>query len=652
MDQVVLFTSLGLTAGAVYAVIASSLVVVHSATGVLNFAQGAIALWGVWVAAELAKSGILVLPVGALQISDGPATTTVLVALGALSSTVLALLLHFLVLRPLRSAPPLSQVAASVGVMLLVISLIPLRFDTQTTFAVRILPIDTVEILGADVAVADLTMGAIAVAIAALLAAYLRFTRWGTATRASAENETAVMLTGYSPERLAAVVWFVTGAATGFVAVMGSGSIGLDPIGYAFYVLPGLAAALIARLRSVLVACAAGLVIGCFQSILLLLATYDWWPTWAQGGFGETLPFLIVVVALWVNGRSLPTRGGVVFTKMPPVRVPEMRPVPTVLTLGVVVVAILLTEGSWRFGVVTSVIMSLIALSLVVLTGYLGQISLGAMAFAGTGGFLLARSTTQWGWPFPLDMVVPVAVATVLGVVVGLPALRIRGAHLAVVTLAGALALQKFVFGNPAFTPFEGNLIQDPSLFGIELGVREGTNLTTLSFSFMVLIIVTLLTFATARLLNGETGRAFLAVRSNERAAASAGIDVSGTKLLGFALSAALAGVGGCLIGYSRSQLSVESFNVLVGLAILCTVYVAGITSISGAILAGILAPLGVAEVFLEHQLGLGTYYNLIAAIGLVLTAVLNPIGITGGVRQSIEHLRERKEARRHAGAH
>jgi branched-chain amino acid transport system permease protein len=149
----------------------------------------------------------------------------------------------------------------------------------------------------------------------------------------------------------------------------------------------------------------------------------------------------------------------------------------------------------------------------------------------------------------------------------------------------------------------------------------------------MVVVVVGALTWATARMMSGRTGRAFLAVRSNERAAAAAGIDVAATKLLGFALSAFLAGVGGCLIGYSRSQLSVESFNVLVGLALLCTVYVAGITSIAGAVVAGLIAPLGVVSTFLDRTLGAGEYYNLIAAIALVVTAVLNPVGITGGLR-------------------
>ncbi|HTW15083.1 MAG TPA: ABC transporter permease [Nocardioides sp.] len=643
MENVVLFVSLGFAVGAVYAVIAASLVAVHSATGVLNFAQGSIALWGVWVAAELGATGRLVLPVGELQLTDGPAPVVLTVVIAVACSALLASLTHLLVLRPLRSAPALSQVAASVGVMLLVASLVPLRFETTATLARPILPEGSVTILGAEVAVADLLMLGLAVAIALLLAAYLRFTRWGTATRASAQDEVAVMLTGYSPDRLAAVVWFTTGAATGLVAVLGSPTIGLDPLSYTFYVLPGLAAALIARLRSVLVACAAGLLIGVFQSLLLLLSTYDFWPVWAQAGFGDTVPFLVVVVALFVNGRSLPERGGLLTTRMAAVRPPRMRARPALLTLAAVLAAVLLTDGTWRFGIVTSVIMSLIALSLVVLTGYLGQISLAAMAFAGTGGFLLARATTEWGVPFPLSMVVPALAATILGVLVGVPALRIRGAHLAVVTLAGALAIQSFVFGNPSFTPYEGNLIADPSFLGIDLGVRDGTDLATVEFAVMVVVVVGALMWVTARLMSGQTGRAFLAVRSNERAAASSGIDVASTKLLGFALAALLAGIGGCLIGYSRSQLSVESFNVLVGLALLCTVYVAGITSIPGAILAGLLAPLGLAETFLESSLGLGDTYNLIAAIALVVTAVLNPHGITGSVGEAVTHVRTRR---------
>jgi branched-subunit amino acid ABC-type transport system permease component len=631
MDQVVLFLTLGFATGAVYAVIGTSLVSLHAATGVLNFAQGSLGLWGVWVVAELRHSGTLVLPIGHLSLSSEPLPVWMAVGVGVLSTAGWALAADWLIFRPLRSAPVLSQVVASVGLMLLIASLVPLRFETNGALAQPILTDRTVPFAGTFINVSDLILFVLALAVAAAFAAYFRLTRWGIATRASAEDERAARLTGFSPDRLAGIMWLVTGVATSLVAILGAPTIGLDPTGYMFYVIPGLAAALLARLTSVFVACMAGLAIGCFQSILLLLSTNDFWPTWAQAGFGDALPFVLVVVALVVLGRRIPARGGLGALRMPAVSLPRPRVVTAVVMAGLAAVAILLTSGSWRFGVVTSLIMALIALSLVLLTGYLGQISLASMAFAGAGGFLLSRATTDWGVPFPLSILVSAGAATVVGVAVGLPALRIRGAQLAVVTLAAAIAIQNFVLANPALTPFEGNLINDPSLVGLSLGVRAGTDLTTLAFAGMVLVIVGVLGFGVARLLAGSTGQSFLAIRSNERAAASVGINVARTKLAGFALSAFLAGVGGCLIGYSRSQLSVESFNVIVGLAVLCMTYVGGITRIGGAIIAGLIAPLGVLYTFLNSTLEVGRYYNLIAACGLVVTAVLNPVGIAGG---------------------
>ncbi|MEV0135301.1 ABC transporter permease [Dactylosporangium sp. NPDC050688] len=645
MDQVLLFVTLGFAAGAVYAVIAASIVSLHAATGVLNFAQGSFALWGMWVVAELRRSGTLVLPVGSVPLG-APVSAWTAVGIGVLSTAALALAAHWLVFRPLRTAPPLSQVVASVGLMLAIAALVPLRFSTNGALAEPLLTDRTLAVGGTFVNVSDLLLLAVAVAVTGALAAYFRLTRWGVATRACAEDERAARLTGLSPDRLAGVMWVITGAATALVATLAAPSIGLDPIGSMFAVLPGLAAALLARLTSVAVAGAAGVAIGCLQSILLLLSTKDGWPAWAQAGFGEALPFVLVVVALVVLGRHIPARGALGAVRMPAVTLPRHPWAAAAGLTAAAAVAVAVTSGSWRFGVVTSVIMGLIALSLVVLTGYLGQISLASMAFAGTGGFVLSRATVAWGVPFPLSILVSAAVATLVGVAVGLPALRIRGAQLAVVTLAGAVALQQLIFANPALTPFEGNLIDGPALFGWDLAVRNGTDLTTAAFSGTVLVVVGLLVALVARLLAGATGQSFLAIRSNERAAASAGIDVARTKLAGFALSAFLAGVGGCLIGYSRSQLSAESFNVVVGLSVLCMAYVGGITSIGGALVAGLVAPLGVLYTLLGSTLGLGRYYTLIAACALIVTAVLNPSGLAGG----LTHLRRRpKPARRPA---
>ncbi|GAB2872561.1 ABC transporter permease [Nocardioides pacificus] len=643
MDQFLLFASLGLSTGAVYAVLASSLVAVYAATGIINFAQGAVALWSVWVVAALRTDGVLVLPVGSIALTPGgPLQMWPAILIGVGYAVVWCLLAHLLVFRPLRRAPILSQVVASVGLMVFLQALVTLRFDTVNTFVRPVLSDATVDVGGALISVSNLVLAAVAGGVALAMWAWFRFTRAGVATRAGAEDERAARLTGFAPDRLAAAVWAMTGAATALVTVLAAPTIGLDPVSYTFYVIPALAAALLGRLTSIGVACVAGLGLGSFQTVLLWLTSKSWWPDWAQAGFGDAVPFVVVIVALFVLGGKIPSRGSLGEVRMPAVTAPRLRPVPVAVTIAAAVAAVLLTSGTWRFGVVTSAIMALIALSLVLLTGYLGQISLASMAFAGAAGFALSKVTTDLGVPFPFSILISALAATFLGVLVGIPALRIRGAQLAVVTLAAAIAIQSFVFSNPAFTPFEGNLIEDPSLFGIDLSVRSGTTLTTVPFSLMVIAVVATSMIVVARLMAGASGRAFLAVRSNERAAASAGIDVAATKLLGFALSAFLAGVGGCLIGYSRSQLSVASFSVLIGLSLLAMTYVGGITHISGAIIAGLIAPLGVLYTFLNQTVDLGHYYHLIAALGLLVTAVLNPAGIAGTVHHAYAAARGR----------
>ncbi|WP_207844362.1 ABC transporter permease [Williamsia soli] len=644
MGQFLQFVSLGLSTGAVYAVLASSLVGVYAATGILNFAQGAFALWSVYVVAALRSEGVLVLPVGSISMGgeESPPSTFVAVVIGVVSAVVWALIAHYLIFRPLRRAPVLAQVVASVGLMVSLQALVHLRFDTENLLPLPVLPESTFEVAGAVINWSDLLLAGIAILIAALFWAYFRLTTFGVATRAGSEDELAARLSGYAPDRLAAIVWMLGGAASGLIGILGAFTIGLNVSTYTFFVIPALAVALLGRLTSFGVACAAGLFLGSFQAVIVWLATKEWWPSWAQTGLGEAVPFVIVVVALFLLGGRIPSRGSLGEVKMPAVKIPQIKAIPTVAVIGVVVVAIVLTDGSWRYGVVTSVILSLISLSLVLLTGYLGQISLASMAFAGAAGFALSKITTNWSVPFPLTIVLSALAATALGVLVGIPALRIRGAQLAVVTLAAALAIQSFVFNNPSLTPYEGNMIEDPSLFGVDLGVRDGTTLVTLPFAFMVLAVVALCTLMVMRWMGGSTGRAFLAVRSNERAAASVGINVATTKLLGFALSAFLAGVGGCLLGYSRGQLSAGSFTVVIGLTLLAMTYVGGITSVTGAFIAGVAGPLGVAYTFLNDTVDLGEYYELLAGLGLLTMAVLHPVGIAGAVAELVATVRGR----------
>jgi branched-chain amino acid transport system permease protein len=630
MHDYILFAIIGLTAGSIYASLAMGLVTTYRGTGVINFAQAAIAAWGAYVYAELSSTGVLVLPVGHLQLggawSPGPAFVA-----GVASAALLGLILQVIIFRPLHSAPPLAKVVATVGLMLALDALIVLRFGTEPIAVAPLLPSGSVTVAGLSFSESVIWLAALTVLAMAGLWSHARYTRTGIATRAAMENERAASLSGYSPDRLAAVTWLLASAVSASIVILATPSTGLSANEIVLFVVPALACALLGRLTSIPVACAAGLGLGAIESILTLLSGKSWWPSWATVGVTDAVPFVIVIVALFVLGRRIPTRGGLDVQLLPPVARPQVRPMRVGLLIGAGVLALVLTSGSYRFGVITSMIVAIIALSLVVLTGLVGQISLAQAAVAGTAGFALSKIGT--GLPFPISTLTAALLAAALGVIIGIPALRIRGAQLAAVTLAAAVAIEQFIFNNPSFSPISGNPIPDPHIFGLDLAVRRGTELARLPFGLMALFALALAALAVANLMRSASGRAMLAVRSNERAAAAAGIDVATTKLLAFGFSAFLAGLAGSLIGYSRGQLSAESFTVFVGLAFLAFAYLGGVTSIGGALVAGTLAPLGIGYVVLDQVVSLGQYYTLVAGLALVLVAVLNPAGIAGQAR-------------------
>ncbi|WP_134765674.1 ABC transporter permease [Nocardioides sp. 1609] len=634
------FAVLGLGLASVYIGLSTGLLLVYRSTGIINFAQGAMAMWGVYVFATLYDDGLLVLPVGSVQLGDEMALWPAIL-IGLLNAAALGVVAHYVVFRPVRHAPDLAQVVVSIGLMVTLQALAVIRFGPNNVPVESIIPRGEITFLGADLAKRELLMAATMLVVAALVWAYLRFTYSGAATRAASENERGAVLMGFAPDRLALVA-MVMGAVVSTIGVMlGSTLTGLSPANYTLMVVPALAVLLVARLESVAVAAVASIALGIFQSELSLIATKSWWPVWAKSGLDQVVPFVVIMIILFVLGKRLPSRGSLHSVRLPDVAVPRFRLVPTLVLVGVAVVALFVSNDTYRFGLTSSLIVTLLALSYVVITGYLGQISLAQSAFAGAAGFALAKLTEQWNMPFPLAIVLCAVVASLLGMAVSLPAFRIRGVQLAIVTIAAALAIERFVFGNYSLTPPTGNPIADPELFGASFAIREGRDLARIEFSLMVLAVVTLMILMFVRVAKGDTGRAFLAVRANERAAASAGIDVRRTKLMGFGLSAFIAGVAGCLLGYSHGQLSAESFSVVVGLQVLAMAYLGGITSFGGAIVAGMLGPLGLVYTALHQWFEMGNYYALITGIGLIVTAILNPSGIAGQTRMQIGWIRD-----------
>jgi branched-chain amino acid transport system permease protein len=618
-------------------VFANCLIAVYRATGIINFAQGAMAMWGAYVMSRLNEDGVLILPIGRVALSDQPLGLWTSAIVGLVCGVVLTILCHFLVFRPLRRAPALSQVVASVGLLIFLQALVSIRFGTFNVTMAPLIPNESFPVGSVRISKVSLLSVVAALVVCLVFWSYFRFTRWGIATRAGSGGELGLRLMGYSPDRLSAIVWGFTGFFSTAIVMVAGSLVGLDTTIYTFAVISALAVALVGLLKSYWGSFVAGLALGGFQAWMTYMSAQPWWPSWAKVGLTDAVPFLVIIVVLVMFGHGIPARGRIAEARLPAVTIPRIRPVLSSVCIVATVLSMVLTSGNYRYAIFSSIILTILFLSFTVLTGYLGQISLAQMAFAGTAGFTLSKIQENVGIPFPASVVLATLIATLLGVVIGAPALRIRGAQLAVVTLAAAIVVQKFIFQNNVFTPLVGNPLDEPQLFGINFAIREGTNVARLGFGLFCLAVLILVMIVLALLLGGRTGQAFLAVRANERAAASIGIDVSRTKLLGFAISSGVAGTAGCLISYSQGQVVAAAFLVIVGLSMLATVYLGGIGSFAGAVVAGIIGPAGIVYLFLNQTVDLGVYYPLIAALLLVVTAIFNPIGIAGGTRLLVE---------------
>jgi branched-chain amino acid transport system permease protein len=232
-----------------------------------------------------------------------------------------------------------------------------------------------------------------------------------------------------------------------------------------------------------------------------------------------------------------------------------------------------------------------------------------------------------------------------VGIIVAIPALRVRGVNLAIVTLAFAVAVDKVVFANKSVNGgFAGAQVEAPQLI-VEprdvsykiLGMKAGDGLQPNPMTaIFCLIVVVILAYAVANLRRSATGRRMLATRSNERAAAAAGVNVSGMKILAFAVSAFIAGVGGAVIAYRSGSVTVDKFTYVQSLTFLAFAYIGGITSVYGAISGGFIVAGGLVFTFLERILHVPSEFTLIlGGIGLIFSAIMNPEGLAGAVRHT-----------------
>ena len=325
MNQYLLFFVLGVSVGAIYAALASGIVLTYQGTGVVNFAAAAMATLPLYVYSEL-EAGHFTLP--GLPSFDVTLPMWARLAVSLVVAGLLGALVDVAVSRPLRNAPVLAKVIAAIGVTVTLSAAIVLTYGTELRLRPTVLPSGNVRIAGFPVPVDRLWLTGFVVVLTAALAVWFARSRTGVAIQAAAENERAASFARLSPPALGTVTWVLATMYVSAILIVAGPAIGVvTPGNLTLLVVPALAVALIARLASIWWALAGGLALGVLQSELLFLAsTKDWWPEWAKEGLTDAVPFVVIVITLFVSGRSIPVRGEDIRSRMPPVILPRNRP--------------------------------------------------------------------------------------------------------------------------------------------------------------------------------------------------------------------------------------------------------------------------------------------------------------------------------------
>ena len=633
MQQILLFSLLGLGSGALIAGIALGVVLTYRGSGIINLATGGVAMF--------AGYAFWALTTDLLHLSTVPALLISLVIVLALGAAI-----ELVAFRPLRTAPPLAKLVSSLGVLLVLQASMLLAFGTTAQPEPSVLPQNTVKLLGAVIPIDRFILTGIVIVLAAALAALYRFTLFGLATRAASENEVFAMLSGLSPNRLSMINTLLASAIAGGIGILAASITQLDTETLPLQIVPALAAALIAGFTSFGIACAAGIGLGIIGSLLQYVTSLSWFPTAggvALPGVYELVVFVLIVLFMYLRGASLPSRGELVEQRLPEAPRPRRLAV-TAPVVGVVcAVALVVLPFDFREALVNTMIGTLIALSLVVITGFVGQISVVQLTLAGVSGFTISHLAVNAGIAFPIAPLLGAGVALILGLITAASALRVRGVSLAVVTLAAVVAITNFGFVNTTWGGGQtGSPVPEPKLLGLDLGPRAGFrgldgNLPSPVFGWVVLGVTVAVCVLVGLLRRGSLGQRMLAVRSNERAAAAAAIDPRAVKFVAFGISSVIAGLAGALYAYNFSSVSADRFDPFTALSLIAFAYAGGITLISGAVFAGLISTQALFPYALDKWLGInGNWFLLFGGAILIVTLIQNPEGVAGAFYRRI----------------
>ncbi|HEX8804837.1 MAG TPA: ABC transporter permease [Acidimicrobiales bacterium] len=656
MDTFLQYTILGLVTGGVFGIAASGLVVTYTTSGIFNFAHGAVAMLAAFAYWQL-------------RFDWGWPTPVALIVVLGVAAPLLGAALYAVVMRGLRNTSEVTRIVVPVSVMLGFLALSTWVWDptprTPRLFTKFFGADRTVDVLGVNVSWHELIAMAAALAIAISLRSFFTRTRSGVAMRAVVDDPDLLELNAGRPERLAVLSWALgafLAALAGVLITPIQGS-AMSANALTLLVIDAFAAAMFGRLRSVPRTFVGALVLGLAGSYVIGYFPADDW-TWT-GNFRVSLPMItLFVVLLFLPQDRL--RGATVLRTRERFRLPS---VPAAVVAGVVLVGVVVALrnvmaptaiNSLAFGMTAA----LVALSLVLLTGYAGEINLAVLSFGAIGAIVVHHfgqvgsgpdtRSTVWGY------LLAGVVCALVGALVALPALRLRGLYLALATMAFGqfvtnmllreIGDRRLPLVHTRFSIFpSGNLtVARPEIGPVDLAAMP-------TFLVFVTVVFAVVGVGLVALRHSGFGRRLTAMKDSPAASATLGQNLVTLKLSVFMLSAAIAGIGGALMTAQLGSANMDRYDIFLSLSLLTLTVVGGIGYVSGALFGGLLFGVGFValqdtfdKVGADHGSFEGTFAFL-ARLTTVLPALMgvsmgrNPSGAVSQIVDEYGALRRAK---------
>ncbi|MCI3948635.1 MAG: branched-chain amino acid ABC-type transport system, permease component [Acidimicrobiales bacterium] len=622
MEKFLVFTIVGLSLAAIYAVISSGLVLTYTTTGIFNFAHGAAGMLAAFAYWQLRFDW------------DWPTPVALFVVLAVLAP-VFGLLLERVIMRGLVGTSEATKLVVSISLLAGMIGLANIIWEPGVSR-----PMETFfrgETI--DLGVTTITYHqAITIAVAIFVAVGLRFllyrTRIGVAMRANVDDRSLALLNGARPDRVALFSWAIGTSLAALGGILIAPSVNLDSGSLSLIIVNAYAAAVFGRLRSLPLTFLGAVVVGLAEGYLFGYLPGD--NQYLAGLRPAAAVIILFLVVLVLPNPRLRSSG----------RLREFFPAPSfegmllfagLVLFGAVVMATTLSDvDQINYGQLFPI--GIVALSLVPLLGMAGQISLAQLSFAGIGAVVMAHHGAGGD---PVGLLLAVVIAAVAGALVALPLLRMSGIYLALGTAAFAVALDRWIFNLPDFDigPVHisffglGSVPVDPlEVFGYSFD----TPTRQLMLSAVCFILVAMLVVTVRR---RAFGRRLLAIRDSEAACATFGMDLISTRLSVFTLSSAIAGFGGALFGTQLGSITPQRFDFVTGMPIFMLTVVGGAGLVGGALFAGasLYGVIPILASFGEFLKKLGTVLPGLIGVGLGR----NPSGATQQMGEGVAPVRK-----------